>query len=67
MWLQGDNPGNSNDSRHYGAVPLSLVLRRAVFKVSFNALWDLRISAIDSNIRDEQHQYLCKEREASPA
>ena len=33
VWLQGDNPANSTDSRHYGPVPLALVQGRVVLKV----------------------------------
>lgn len=29
VWLQGDNSAQSTDSRHYGAVPLSLVRAKA--------------------------------------
>jgi inner membrane protease subunit 1 len=34
VWLQGDNLPNSNDSRHYGAVPLGVIYGR-VFHVLF--------------------------------
>lgn len=37
LWLEGDNPGNSSDSRQYGPVPLSLLVGRASFRV-----WPLR-------------------------
>lgn len=33
VWLQGDNTRNSNDSRHYGPVPVALVRGRVCFKV----------------------------------
>ena len=33
IWLQGDNPNNSTDSRHYGPVPLALVKGRVFFKL----------------------------------
>ena len=33
VWLRGDNPKNSTDSRQYGAVPLSLVEGRVVAKL----------------------------------
>lgn len=34
MWLEGDNPFNSTDSRSYGPVPLALVKGLVSFKVS---------------------------------
>ena len=33
VWLEGDNAGNSTDSRHYGPVPASMVLGRVAYKV----------------------------------
>ncbi|ODN06093.1 Mitochondrial inner membrane protease subunit 1 [Orchesella cincta] len=33
VWLEGDNKGNSNDSRYYGPVPYSMVRRRCFCKV----------------------------------
>lgn len=33
VWLQGDNTRNSNDSRHYGPVPVALVRGRVCFRV----------------------------------
>lgn len=32
-WLLGDNTMNSIDSRHYGAVPISLITARVIFRV----------------------------------
>ncbi len=33
VWLEGDNPSNSTDSRSYGPVPYALVKGRVFFKV----------------------------------
>ena len=33
VWLQGDNPRNSTDSRYYGPVPYGLLTSRVVAKV----------------------------------
>lgn len=33
VWLLGDNPNWSKDSRHFGAVPYGLIRGRAWFKV----------------------------------
>lgn len=33
VWVEGDNPTCSVDSRHFGAVPLALVLGRPVYIV----------------------------------
>jgi signal peptidase I len=41
IWLEGDNPENSRDSREYGPVPCALVQGRAVLR-----LWNLRGSAL---------------------
>ena len=40
MWLEGDNPSNSSDSRVYGMVPANLILGRVVCR-----LWPLRGNA----------------------
>lgn len=32
VWLEGDNPGHSTDSRHFGAVPMALVEGRAIYR-----------------------------------
>jgi signal peptidase I len=37
VWLEGDNPSNSSDSRHYGPVPASLIVGRVLFRI-----WPLR-------------------------
>lgn len=36
VWLLGDNPANSNDSRFYGPVPLGMLQGRIFFKVGLN-------------------------------
>ena len=33
LWLEGDNPNNSTDSRHYGPIPAALVTGRVFAKV----------------------------------
>lgn len=52
IWVEGDNPWNSSDSRNYGPVPASLIMGRVLFRV-----WPLRGSAImergDRPIHDE--------------
>jgi signal peptidase I len=37
VWLEGDNPANSSDSRYYGPIPLALIQGRVLFRV-----WPLR-------------------------
>jgi nickel-type superoxide dismutase maturation protease len=32
VWLLGDNPGHSTDSRHFGPVPMSSVEGKAVYR-----------------------------------
>ena len=41
IWVEGDNPWNSSDSRNYGAVPASLIVGRVLGRV-----WPLRGSAL---------------------
>lgn len=33
VWLEGDNPSNSRDSRTYGPVPIAIITGRVVFKL----------------------------------
>lgn len=33
VWLEGDNPSNSSDSRTYGPIPLAMIRGRVFFKV----------------------------------
>ena len=33
IWVEGDNPWNSNDSRNYGAIPASLIVGRVVCRI----------------------------------
>lgn len=40
VWLEGDNSMQSNDSRHYGPIPLALLKGRAIARI-----WPLRGSA----------------------
>ncbi len=41
IWLEGDNPWNSADSRNYGPVPAALIVGRVLFRV-----WPLRGDAL---------------------
>ena len=41
LWVEGDNPANSSDSRNYGPVPASLLVGRALMRV-----WPLRGNAL---------------------
>ena len=36
VWLLGDNPSNSNDSRSYGPVPLKLLQGRVIGKMGMH-------------------------------
>lgn len=39
VWIEGDNAGNSSDSRHYGPIPRGLVLSKVVFRLfPFNSI-----------------------------
>ena len=33
IWVEGDNTINSNDSRHYGAIPASLIVGKVLFRL----------------------------------
>ena len=39
VWLEGDNPSNSSDSRSYGPIPLAMVRGRVFFKVMLPRGW----------------------------
>ena len=41
LWLEGDNPTRSQDSRQFGPVPFGLIRGRALCKVCFN--WSMCI------------------------
>mmetsp|Transcript_5328 Transcript_5328/g.11745 ORF Transcript_5328/g.11745 Transcript_5328/m.11745 type:complete len:166 (+) Transcript_5328:238-735(+) len=41
IWVEGDNPWNSSDSRNYGAVPASLITGRVLCRI-----WPLRGNAM---------------------
>ena len=41
IWVEGDNPWNSSDSRNYGAIPASLIMGRVLCR-----LWPLRGNAM---------------------
>jgi len=50
IWLEGDNPWNSSDSRNYGPVPASLIVGRVLFRV-----WPLRGNAmLERGMRPER-------------
>ena len=41
IWLEGDNPWNSSDSRNYGSVPAAMIVGRVLLRV-----WPLRGNAL---------------------
>lgn len=41
IWVEGDNPWNSSDSRNYGTVPASLIMGRVLLR-----LWPIRGGAL---------------------
>ena len=47
VWLLGDNPSNSRDSRDYGPVPVGLIMGKAVGKFDF-ATWQFGSMAAKS-------------------
>lgn len=60
LWVEGDNPWNSSDSRNYGPVPASLIVGRVLFRI-----WPLRGDAWmlrgdrpihDDDENDQQHR-----------
>ena len=48
VWLEGDNPHNSTDSRQYGPVPVSLVKGRVFCKVW--PLWELGVGQVAGGV-----------------
>lgn len=52
VWLEGDNPANSSDSRSYGAVPAACIVGRVVCRV-----WPLRGRAfLERGLRPQPKQ-----------
>ena len=50
LWIEGDNPWNSSDSRNYGAIPASLIVGRVLVR-----LWPIRGKAVmERGARPEQ-------------
>lgn len=50
LWIEGDNPWNSSDSRNYGPIPASLIVGRVLVR-----LWPLRGKAMmERGARPEQ-------------
>ena len=66
MWLLGDNPSNSRDSRHYGPVPMGLIIGKAVFRFnirtwnfSFIDDWkDKKVDPSDDRNKDDEGKKL---------
>ena len=54
VWLEGDNPANSSDSRHYGPVPAALIVGRVLCRV-----WPIRGNAwmVRAKRPDDAHGY----------
>lgn len=46
VWLLGDNPDNSNDSRYYGPVPLGMLQGRVFAKIGLRPV--IHISDVDT-------------------
>ncbi|MCO5575033.1 hypothetical protein L7F22_028830 [Adiantum nelumboides] len=40
VWLQGDNPSNSRDSRHYGPVPYALLQGKVCLRIWPPSKWE---------------------------
>jgi signal peptidase I len=52
IWLEGDNPWNSSDSRNYGAVPAALIVGRVLCRI-----WPLRGNAmLERGMRPERNE-----------
>ena len=49
IWVEGDNPWNSSDSRNYGPIPASLIVGRVVLRV-----WPLGKPLIERGARPER-------------
>ena len=47
VWVEGDNPANSRDSRTYGPIPLALVYGRVLARFRFSVRRSTVISADD--------------------
>jgi signal peptidase I len=55
IWVEGDNPWNSSDSRNYGTVPASLIMGRVLLR-----LWPIRGGALmergDRPVRSDEDE-----------
>lgn len=55
VWLSGDNPLNSTDSREYGPVPLGMLKGRLMFKFSLFPPHFHRIDYLPPSVKTEEH------------
>jgi hypothetical protein len=58
VWLEGDNPNNSHDSRHYGSIPKGLLRGKVLctmdFKAPFFHYLDSRPETLQKKDEDDQ-------------
>lgn len=70
VWLLGDNPSNSRDSRDYGPVPLALIKGKIMFKINFpEALFSEKklVEWVDHEVMTRvKRERLCAELYGSP-
>ncbi len=50
VWLAGDNPSNSTDSRQYGPVPIGLIQGRVVAKTTFTEFFKRPFAFVSSGL-----------------
>ena len=60
VWLSGDNPKNSLDSRTYDPVPMALLQKKVLFRLSPHPFWFVQAvdrkppDSLNIEIREEQ-------------
>jgi inner membrane protease subunit 1 len=56
VWLEGDNPNNSHDSRHYGAIPKGLLRGKVLCTIDFKAPFMHLLAARPENLRQKYEE-----------
>lgn len=58
VWLAGDNPNNSSDSRYYGPVSVDSIIGRVVYKLTTRPPFIERISAQSPSLDEEYRKFM---------
>jgi hypothetical protein len=61
VWLEGDNPSNSHDSRQYGPVPIGLIVGRVVSRTEDQNVFKWRFPPPRPRLEEDIHEVIDKE------